>query len=99
MEDNTAFNIHAITFSAHSCQQKEENSYASGVKLRSEMENTASLGFSSFAIIDFPLSQRIFVLFKNILLSREVTKSPRFSCVCLLVWNGGVMGKKWMNLM
>ena len=70
MEDNTAFNIHAITFSAHSCQQKEENSYASVVKLRSEMENTASLGFSSFSI-DFSLSQRLFVLFKNILLSRE----------------------------
>ena len=66
MEDNTAFNIHAITFSAHSCQQKEENSYASGVKLRSEMENTASLGFSSFAIIDFPLSQCLFVDRKSV---------------------------------
>ena len=69
MEDNTA-SCHNITFSAHSCQQKDENSYASVVKLRSEMENTASLGFSSFSI-DFPLSQRLFVLFKNILLSRE----------------------------
>ena len=42
-----------IPFSTHSCQQKEENSYASGVKLRSGEENTTSSGFSFFAVIDF----------------------------------------------
>ena len=44
----------------HSCHNFlspfEDNSYTGGVKLRSEMENTASWGFSSFAVIDFQAS-------------------------------------------
>ena len=42
------------------------------------MENTASLGFSSFAVIDFPLSQRLFVLFKSLFAFPRSHKIPAF---------------------
>ena len=45
----------AIYSSLSSIRQKEENSYASGVKLRFDEKNTASSDVSSFAIIDFQL--------------------------------------------